>query len=98
MTSRERMMLVLNHREADIVPHAIGGAGCGINLIEACIDTQRILPAGTKKQIQEQVKRNVDILGKDGGFVFCPVHNVQNDVPIENFITMWETLMEVRNY
>ena len=62
------------------------------------IDTQKILPTGTKKQIQDQVKRNTEIFGKDGGFVFCTVHNVQNDVPVENFVTMWETLMEVRNY
>ena len=62
------------------------------------IDTQKILPAGTKKQIQDHVKRNMEILGKDGGFVFCTVHNVQNDVPVENFITMWETLMEMRDY
>ena len=62
------------------------------------IDTQKILPYGTKQQIQDQVKRNIEIFGKDGGFVFCTVHNVQGDVPVENFITMWETLMEAGNY
>ncbi|MCL2318596.1 MAG: hypothetical protein FWC45_00815, partial [Treponema sp.] len=32
MTSRERLMLVLNHKEADKVPHSIGSAGSNINL------------------------------------------------------------------
>jgi len=33
-----------------------------------------------------------------GGYIYAIVHNVQADVPIENFITLWETFMEQRNY
>ena len=62
------------------------------------IDTQRILPRGTKQEIRDNVKRNIEIFGRDGGYVFCPIHNVQGDVPLENFLTMWETFMLERNY
>jgi uroporphyrinogen decarboxylase len=62
------------------------------------IDTQRVLPGGTKQEIRDHVKRNIEIFGKDGGFVFATVHNAQSDVPPENFITMWETFKEFRNY
>lgn len=55
------------------------------------INTQSTLPNGTPEQVREETKRNMDIFGKDGGFVFSTVHNVQDDVPIENFIAMWET-------
>ena len=37
-----------------------------------------------------------EILGKDGGFVFNAVHNIQANVPIENVVAMIETLKELR--
>lgn len=55
------------------------------------INTQATLPNGTPEQVREETKRNIDLFAPDGGFVFSPVHNIQDDVPIENFIAMWET-------
>lgn len=55
------------------------------------INTQATLPNGTPAQVREETKRNIDIFAPGGGFVFSPVHNIQDDVPIENFIAMWET-------
>jgi uroporphyrinogen decarboxylase len=55
------------------------------------INTQFPLPNGTPEQVREETKRNMDLFARDGGFVFSTVHNVQDDVPIENFIAMWET-------
>lgn len=48
------------------------------------LDTQKILPFGTDQQIQDEVKRLIEILGKDGGYVFAPGHNIQALVPPEN--------------
>ena len=62
------------------------------------IDTQTVLPSGTKQQVRDMVKRHVEIFGKDGGYVFATVHNTQSDVPVENFIAMWEAFKECRNY
>ena len=56
------------------------------------IDTQHTLPFGTPQQVSDMVKRNMEILGKDGGFIFSTIHNMQQDVPIENFIAMWEAV------
>lgn len=62
------------------------------------VDTQQVLPFGTPKQVREEVKKRIDDLAKDGGFVFAAVHNVQGDVPPENFMAMWETLQEYGKY
>lgn len=62
------------------------------------IDTQRILPFGTVDEIKDEVKRRIDDLAPGGGFVFATVHNVQSDVPPENFMAMWETLQEYGVY
>jgi uroporphyrinogen decarboxylase len=55
------------------------------------IDTQDCLCNGTPDEVRDEVKKNLDILAPGGGYVFVPVHNIQNDVPPENFWAMWET-------
>lgn len=62
------------------------------------IDTQHTLPFGSPGKIKDMVKRNIDILGKDGGFIFATIHNIQPDVPIENFVAMMEALREYSAY
>lgn len=62
------------------------------------IDTQSTLNHGTPKQVADEVKRIIDILAPGGGFVFAPVHNIQDDVPAENFWAMWDTLQECGKY
>ncbi len=62
------------------------------------VDTQRILPKGTKQQIIDEVRRRIDDLAPGGGFVFATVHNIQADVPPENIVTMWEALQRYGGY
>jgi uroporphyrinogen decarboxylase len=65
------------------------GGGC---------DTQRILPFGTPDEVVEEVKRRVDDLAPDGGFIFTQVHNIQPDVPPENIMAMYDALNEYGVY
>jgi uroporphyrinogen decarboxylase len=58
------------------------------------VDTQSTLNKGTSQQVQDEVKRIIDIMAPGGGFVFAPVHNIQDDVPPENFWAMWDALQE----
>lgn len=51
------------------------GGGC---------DTQHVLVRGSVEQVRQEVRRRVADLRGDGGFVFCPVHNIQPDVPAQN--------------
>ncbi len=62
------------------------------------VDTQSILNNGTPEEVSDQVKRIMDILAPGGGFVFAPVHNIQDDVSPENFWAMWDTLQEYGKY
>ena len=56
------------------------------------VSTQTTLPFGTPDQVREEVKRNVGIFGEGGGFVFNTIHNVQANVPVENFLAMMQAL------
>ena len=62
------------------------------------VDTQSTLNKGTPQQVADEVKQIIDILAPGGGFVFAPVHNIQDDVPPENFWAMWDTLHEYGRY
>ena len=59
------------------------------------VDTQKTLPYGTPGQVREEVLRLCDILGKDGGFVFNTVHNIQANVPVENIVAMIDAVKEL---
>ena len=54
------------------------------------IDTQDILPNGTKENIEAAVKETIEIMEKDGGYLFAAAHNIQEDVPPQNIICMFE--------
>ena len=62
------------------------------------IDTQWILPRGTTREVNEEVKKRIDDLGKGGGYLLGPVHNIQPDVPPENIITMFKTALSYGKY
>ena len=56
------------------------------------VDLQQVLCKGTPRQVEDEVKRLIDILGKDGGYIIGPGHTyIQIDAPLENIITMYET-------
>lgn len=62
------------------------------------VDTQHVLPHGTPQEVREEVRRRITDLAPGGGFVFNTVHNIQGDVPPQNFMAMWEALQEFGQY
>lgn len=62
------------------------------------VDTQSTLNKGNPQQVADEVKKIIDILAPGGGFVFAPVHNIQDDVSPENFWAMWDTLQDYGKY
>ena len=62
------------------------------------VDTQYVLPRGTVQEVKDEVRRRIDDFAPGGGFVFSTVHNVQFDVPPENYMAMWEAMREYGVY
>jgi len=54
------------------------------------VDNQKTLPFGSKEDVKKEVIENIEILGKGGGYILAPCHNIQPITPIENIITMYE--------
>jgi len=60
------------------------------------VDTQRTLPFGSPGEVREEVNERCRIFGKGGGYVFSTIHNIQSKIPIENLMTMFQTVREFR--
>ncbi len=63
------------------------GGGC---------DTQSILPNSSPDQIEEHVRQQILVMKGNGGFVFQQVHNIMSNVPSENIIRMFDTVIKYR--
>ncbi len=55
------------------------------------IDVQQVMPNSGVEEIEAEVKKRVTELGKNGGYILAPCHNLSYDIPIENIIKMFET-------
>lgn len=55
------------------------------------MDNQQTLPFGSVADVQTEVIENLAILGKDGGYILAPCHNIQAVSPVENIVAMYET-------
>jgi uroporphyrinogen decarboxylase len=64
----------------------------------AGVDTQQKLPYGSPQEVEDEVKRNIDLLAPGGGFVFATVHNIVEGVPAENVIAAFQTAKEYGKY
>ncbi len=55
------------------------------------LSTQRTLPYGTADEVRRATQHLLD-LGRDGGYIFAPAHDVEGDVPLENMLAFIETV------
>ena len=53
------------------------------------IDMQDLLPNATPSEIQAEVRRYCEVLGKGGGYILGPAHLFQPDVPPENILAVY---------
>ena len=56
------------------------------------ISTQRTLPYGTVAEVKDEVKRLIEVVGEDGGYIASPAHDIPADAEAENIAAMIEVL------
>ena len=61
------------------------------------LSTQRTLPFGTAEDVRAEVRRLLE-LGRDGGYIFAPAHDVEGDVPLENMLAAIELVQSQPGY
>ena len=58
------------------------------------LDIQQTLPFGTPEQVRAEVITRLKTIGRDGGLLIGPTHNIQLDTPLENFWAMLGTIRQ----
>lgn len=63
------------------------------------IDTQWTLPRGSPEQVEEEVRRCIEVLGMpDGGYIGSPPTEILPDTPLDNIKAMYEAFREYRYF
>ena len=52
------------------------------------IDIQDLLPNASAQEVQCQVRKMIDIMGKEGGYILSGSHTIQADANVDNLIAM----------
>lgn len=71
--------------------------GCDL-VFHGAIDTQQILPFGSPEDVKRETLKVIRKLGRGGGLLLGPSHNVQPDVPPENLVALCQTAREFGRY
>jgi uroporphyrinogen decarboxylase len=58
------------------------------------MDIQQTLPFGTPDDVRNEVVIRLKTIGKGGGLIIGPTHNLQLDTPLENFWAMVNTITQ----
>ena len=59
------------------------------------VDIQQLLPNGTAQEIKSSVRDKKKTLGKNGGYILAPAHNIQPDTPLKNVFAFFEAAKEI---
>ena len=58
------------------------------------IDTSSVINRGTPEEVRKDVLTRCEILSKDGGFIFAPIHNILSEVKPENILAAYKAVEE----
>src|SRR5579884_807733 len=58
------------------------------------VDTQKVLPFGTREEVRRQVLERCETFALNGGFVFNTIHNIQAQTPVRNIVAMIDAVHE----
>jgi uroporphyrinogen decarboxylase len=62
------------------------------------IDVQQMLPNASPAELRWEVARRIHDLGRGGGFIIAPCHNIGHDIPPENVVALFDLAREFGRY
>lgn len=67
-------------------------------VFHGAIDVQQMLPSSTPEGVRYDVARRIHDLGRGGGYIVAPCHNIGSDVPPENIEALFSAAQEYGKY
>jgi len=59
-------------------------------VFHGAMDNQYTLAFGSQAEVRQEVRDNLRILGREGGYVLAPCHNIQPVTPTQNILAMYD--------
>ena len=56
------------------------------------VSLQRVLPFGTPQEVRDEAGRLIDEIGRGGGYILAPSHDMPADIPVENIVALLEAM------
>ncbi len=66
--------------------------------LHGSIDTQRTLPMGTPEEVRCEVLHRLEHIAPGGGLIISGSQDYIGDIPVENIVTIYDTVYEYGNY
>ena len=60
------------------------------------VDVQGWLQKVQPDEVKAEINRLIDRVGRDGGFILAPCHNIQPDTPVENVLALYDAVADRR--
>ena len=64
--------------------------------LHGAVDVQGWLQKSSPKEIEKEVFRLLEEVGKGGGYILSPSHNIQPDTPLENVLALYRAARKFR--
>lgn len=56
------------------------------------MSVQRVLPFGTPAKVRDEARRLMETVGRGGGYIIAPSHDMPGDIPVENMVAFIEAV------
>ncbi|MBM3892716.1 MAG: hypothetical protein FJ388_26660 [Verrucomicrobia bacterium] len=81
---------------AGMNPYELKAEFAGRIVFHGAVDVQGWLQRATPAEIRTEVHRLMDEVGRGGGFIIAPCHQLQPDTPLENVLALYDAIAERR--
>jgi uroporphyrinogen decarboxylase len=88
---------VLQFSASGMNPAEIKGEFGGRLAFHGGMDVQTTLPRGTAEEVRRVARERIDVLGRGGGYIMSPTHNIQPDTPPLNILAMYAEAGSLRS-
>lgn len=77
---------------AGMNPYQLKAACAGRIALHGAVDVQGWLQRATPAEIEREAHRLMDEVGRGGGFILAPCHQIQPDTPVENVLALYRAV------
>jgi uroporphyrinogen decarboxylase len=82
---------------AGMNPYDLKREFAGRIVLHGGVDVQGGLQRATPAEVEQEIHHLIDEVGKDGGYILGPCHNIQPDTPLDNVLALYRAAAERRS-